>query len=245
MPRFLLFSLLFLPFSYGKQWKMMLIHGDVLGASEFPIEKMNRPMEECHALCYNTNECARLLQDDQCPDLSNNNYTSIDMWRGANNSAVMLNKISKSGFQWSITYNYLACDIRTQLFRRENYWVCVGARAFFDGCGSYNAAEDLCNGVGISLTGPYSNEEEQFLYESRGSYPGYNTLLWVDGRNEVYKDPTVNNGKNYPMCGPSDRTLCHYIDTGNCVNTFDCFKSVNNNDCWHGAACLMKYFKIY
>ncbi|EGT38439.1 hypothetical protein CAEBREN_04381 [Caenorhabditis brenneri] len=240
MLRVVLFSLFFLPFFYGKQCRMMLIHGDVLGASEFSIEKMNIPMEECHALCYNTNECARHLQDDQCPDLSTPYYTSTDTWLGANNITVMLNKISKNGTQWSIHYSYLACDIRTQLFRRDNYWVCVGARAF-DGCAVYTKAEELCKSIGMSLTAPYNFDEWQYFNASKGTYPGYTTALWADGRYGTYTDSTLI-GNTFPTT--KNNSMCPYIAFTPTVKMRHCDIPKEMSLCLHGAACLMKSWKI-
>ncbi|EGT50719.1 hypothetical protein CAEBREN_02407 [Caenorhabditis brenneri] len=195
----LIFCVFFLFFtvSNGQNYqKMVLIYGEPTVGNGYSTHEIS--WEQCYSMCYwDTNCSLSYYYSSHCTLYQYGNYsikqlTSSDEKLIAvkrnlttdtcptkpagtdsygDNNTLYINRITSDGTYWNITYSITSpCDIGTKLFRRDNYWVCVGVKLFKD-CSPYEDARKMCNQSGWeSITGPFSSEEMTYFLNQKGGY---------------------------------------------------------------------------
>ncbi|EGT38424.1 hypothetical protein CAEBREN_09804 [Caenorhabditis brenneri] len=268
---FCLFSLFFTVSDSQNYQKMILIYGEPTVGNGYSTHEIS--WEQCYSMCYWDASCSfSYYYSSQCSLYQYGNYSIMQLTNSdeklialkrnltadtcpteptgtdsyGDNGTVYINRITSDGTFWNITYSSnFQCDIGTKLFRRDNYWVCVGVR-LIDYCANYTvAAVNLCASDGwMNMTGPYSNDELKYFLANRGSIKGYTPTLWVDGMNGKFMDVTQNKDTNYPKCGSYSRKDCAYIGHRDCSSVAQgfCYWTYDSTYCWRENDCI---FHLY
>ncbi|EGT50716.1 hypothetical protein CAEBREN_14138 [Caenorhabditis brenneri] len=274
---FCLFSVFFTVSNGQNYQKMVLIYGEPTVGNGYSTHEIS--WEHCYSMCYWDANCSlsyhyssqcklyaygnltikqlnrtdgkfigmkRNLTADSCPA---NPLAGTDSFN--DNCIVYRNNITSNGIYCSITYSItLECDsCGTKLFRRDNYWVCVGVKLFAD-CSPYEDALKMCNRSGWeSITGPISDEEMDYFLDQKGNWKnGRRPLLWVDGNKGKFADKTHNGYKRELLQYNSISTeYCLFIgyptDPPKKISTRVCTDKDAESDCWIGATCLKRYLE--
>ncbi|EGT50720.1 hypothetical protein CAEBREN_23201 [Caenorhabditis brenneri] len=271
---FCVFSLFFTVSNGQNYQKMVLIYGEPTVGNGYSTHEIS--WEQCYSLCYwDTNCSLSYYYSSQCVlyqygDYSIKQLTSseeklISVKRNLTtcpsktvqivgtdsyevNDIVYINRTTSNGTHWLITYNStFQCENETKLFRRDNYWVCVGVQ-FFPRCSQYSVAKNMCNESGWEIrTGPFSSQElTYFLSQKGGRRQGLTPVLWVDGYKGQIEDRTLKYKKELLQYGYLNNVDCAYIGhptNYNVINIGKCDWSTYLF-CWTGVTCLKKYVDV-
>uniref|UniRef100_A0A1I7UV81 CW domain-containing protein n=1 Tax=Caenorhabditis tropicalis TaxID=1561998 RepID=A0A1I7UV81_9PELO len=152
------------------------------------------------------------LPEDECPS---GLLSSDDIWIN-DEMGHELSIINSSSSTFTFIYSSWKCDNETGIFRRDTVFVCIGVRPFPSNatCQDYDAAVSLCESDGWSMiTLPMNKEELDYLIDEKEKITTavrYDTyLVWVDGLNGVFDDPTHGGYNKTLICNPT--TECAYI----------------------------------
>uniref|UniRef100_A0A1I7UV80 CW domain-containing protein n=1 Tax=Caenorhabditis tropicalis TaxID=1561998 RepID=A0A1I7UV80_9PELO len=193
-----------------------------LGLIAFPDSKPCQDHTQAVSYCKDNNwtsitspangEEMTYFQKDECPS---GLLSSDDIWIN-DEMGHELSIINSSSSTFTFIYSSWKCDNETGIFRRDTVFVCIGVRPFPSNatCQDYDAAVSLCESDGWSMiTLPMNKEELDYLIDEKEKITTavrYDTyLVWVDGLNGVFDDPTHGGYNKTLICNPT--TECAYI----------------------------------